>query len=84
MASESSERGREEGPAGAKPEGASSVSSRDQAYLGMLVAAGLWALFSAVTFARVVRLGERGLAWGWAASFAFSALAAAYCFGRLL
>jgi hypothetical protein len=50
----------------------------------MLVASGLWALFSAVTFARVVRLGERGLAWGWAASFAFSALAAAYCFGRLL
>ena len=62
----------------------SGVSSRDQAYLGVLVASGLWTLFSALTFARVVRMGERRLAWCWAASFTLSAVAAAYCFGRLL
>ncbi len=44
MASQPPERGRRE----AAEEGAPGVSSRDQAYLGVLVALGLWTLFSAL------------------------------------
>jgi hypothetical protein len=60
------------------------VSAREQAYLGVLIAAGAWAVLSAIAVAVSVRLQSEGFAWGWAASFALSALTAAYCFGRLL
>jgi hypothetical protein len=50
----------------------------------LLLAASIWALVSAIGAAISVGFGMRGLAWGWTASFLVSALAAAYCLGRLL
>jgi hypothetical protein len=50
----------------------------------VFLAASIWALVSAIGAAISVEFGTRGLAWGWTASFLVSALAAAYCLGRLL
>jgi hypothetical protein len=51
---------------------------------GLLVAASVIALFSAVVAPLCVKFEERGLAWFWAASFFGSALVAAYYMGKLL
>ncbi len=53
-------------------------------YFGMLLAAGVGALMSAFAMAASVELQSRVLAWGWLSVFVLSALASAYCFGRLL
>jgi hypothetical protein len=53
-------------------------------YFGLLVAASVLALFSAVVATLCVKFEERGLAWFWAASFFGSALVAAYCLAKLL
>jgi len=64
------------------------ITARTLDYFGLLVAASVIALFSAVVSAVVaslcVKFEERGLAWFWAASFFGSALVAAYCLGKLL
>lgn len=65
-------------------EGASSVSSREQAYFGVLVAASVWGLISALAADFSARLEFKTFARGWVASFVISALVAAYCFWRLL
>ena len=62
----------------------SGIPARAPDYLGLLVAASAWALLSALVTALCVRFEERGLAWFFAASFFGSALAAAYCLGKLL
>jgi hypothetical protein len=61
-----------------------SISARTFDYFGLLVAASVIALFSAVVATLCVKFEERGLAWFWAASFFVSALLAAYCLGKLL
>ena len=53
-------------------------------WLGLLVAASIGALFSALVTALCIKFEERGLAWFWAALFFGSALVAAYCLGKLL
>jgi hypothetical protein len=53
-------------------------------YFGWLEAASVWALVSAGVTAICLKHELRGLAWFWAAAFFGSALAAAYCLGKLL
>ena len=62
----------------------SAISARTLDYLGLLVAASIMALFSALVTAICVKFEERGLAWFWAASFFGSALLGAYCLWKLL
>ena len=63
---------------------AGSITARTLDYFGWLVAASVGALVSAVVTAICVKYEDRWLAWVWAAAFFGSALAAAYCLGRLL
>src|SRR5215208_1565068 len=53
-------------------------------YFGWLGVASVWALVSAVVTAMCFKYEERPPAWFWAAAFFGSALAAAYCLGKLL
>ena len=60
------------------------ITARTLDYLGLLVAASIMALFSALVTAICVKFEERGLAWFWAATFFGSALVGAYCLWKLL
>ena len=60
------------------------MRTREELYFTGLVVAAAWALTSALAVAASIEMEARGYAWGWARSFALSALGAAYCFGRLL
>ena len=60
------------------------MRTREELYFTGLVVAAAWALTSALAVAVSIEMEARRYAWGWAASFALSALGAAYCFGRLL
>jgi hypothetical protein len=60
------------------------ISARTFDYFGLLVAASVIALFSAVVATLCVKFEERGLAWFWAASFFGSALVGAYCLWKVL
>ena len=61
-----------------------SITARTFDYFGLLVASSVWTVASAVVTALCVKYEHRWLAWLWAASFFGSALAAAYCLGKLL
>jgi hypothetical protein len=61
-----------------------SITARTLDYFGLLVAASVFALLSAVVTAICARYEARGLAWLWAAAFFGSALVAAYCLEKLL
>jgi hypothetical protein len=63
-------------------EGGSAARTLD--YSGVLVAASIVALFSAVVATLCIKYELRGLAWFWAASFFGSVLVAAYCLGKLV
>jgi hypothetical protein len=60
------------------------ITARTFDYFGLLVAASIVALFSGVLATLCVKHELRGLAWFFAAAFFASALAAAYCLGKLL
>jgi len=60
------------------------ITARPLDYFGLLVAASIVALVSAVVASICVKFEQRGLAWFWAAAFFGSALVAAYCLGKLL
>ena len=60
------------------------ISARTLDYLGLLVAASIVALFSALVTAICIKYEQRWLAWFWAASFFGSALVGAYCLWKLL
>src|SRR5215212_5503753 len=60
------------------------ITVRTLDYFGLLVAASVGALGSAVVTAICVKYEERGLAWVWAAAFFSCALAGAYFLWRLL
>jgi hypothetical protein len=60
------------------------ITARTLDWLELLVAASAWALLSALVTAICVKFEERALAWFWAASFFVSAMAAAYCLGKVL
>jgi hypothetical protein len=65
---------------------AAMVSPESETYLGLLIMAAFWAVFSGA----VVALTEREAtpsqreAVGWTASFGAASLVAAFCFGMLL
>jgi len=63
---------------------AGGITARTLDYFGLLVAASVFALVSAVVTALCIKYEERGLAWVWAAAFFSCALAAAYFLWRLL
>jgi hypothetical protein len=60
------------------------ITTRTLDYFALLVGASVLALCSGVLATLCVKHELRGLAWFWAAAFVGSALAAAYCFGKLL
>jgi hypothetical protein len=60
------------------------ITARPLDYFGLLVAASVFALLSAVVTAICVRYEARGLAWLWAAAFSGSALVGAYCLWKLV
>jgi len=60
------------------------ITARTLDYFALLVAASVGALCSGVLATLCVKHEVRGLAWFWAVSFFASALAAAYCLGKLL
>jgi len=60
------------------------ITARPLDYFGLLVAASIVALCSAVLATLCVKHELRELAWFFAAAFFGSALAAAYCLGKLL
>jgi hypothetical protein len=60
------------------------VGPEDELYLGLLIIAAFWALFSGAVVLLNIHEGSQRSAWHWAASFAASSLVAAYYFWRLL
>jgi len=60
------------------------VSSESETYLGLLIMAAFWALFSGAVVAVSEREASQREALGWVASFAAASLVAAFCFGVLL
>jgi hypothetical protein len=60
------------------------MSAAEETCLGLLVMAGLWAVFSGACVVASAHTRERRASWGWASSFLAASLVAAYCFGRLL
>ena len=60
------------------------VSSESETYLGLLIIAAFWALFSGAVVALIEREASRSEALSWVASFAAATLVAAFCFRMLL
>ena len=60
------------------------ITARTLDYFGLLLAASVFALVSAVVTALSIKHQERWLAWFWTAAFFSFALAAAYSLWRLL
>jgi hypothetical protein len=61
-----------------------SITARTLDYFALLVGASIVALCCGVLATLCVKHELRGLAWFWAVAFFASALAAAYCLGKLL
>jgi hypothetical protein len=64
--------------------GGSITAARTLDYFALLVGASIVSLCCGVLATLCVKHDLRGLAWFWAAAFFASALAAAYCLGKLL
>lgn len=63
---------------------ASAVEREDETYLGLLIIAAFWALFSgAVVLLSIHEMAQRS-AWRWATSLVVASLVMAYCFWKLL
>jgi hypothetical protein len=60
------------------------IIARTLDYFGLLVAASVFALVSAVVTALCIKYEERVLAWFWTAAYFSCGLAAAYFLWRLL
>ena len=60
------------------------VSSESETYLGLLIMAALWALFSGAVVALIEREASRRETLSWVVSFAAGTLVAAFCFEMLL
>src|SRR5215207_8132066 len=59
-------------------------SPESETYLGLLIMAAFWAVFSGAVVAVSEREASQREALGWVASFAAASLVAALCFGLLL
>ena len=60
------------------------MNTQEEVYLGLLVLATLWALFSGAWVVASSHAGQRTASGVWASSFGAASLVAAYCFGMLL
>ena len=60
------------------------VSAESETYLGLLIMAAFWAVYSGAVVAVSEREASQREALGWVASFAAASLVAAFCFGLLL
>ena len=60
------------------------MTPAEETYLGLLVIAVFWALFSGACVVAYVHESQRTASWAWASSFLAASLVAAYCFGRML
>jgi hypothetical protein len=60
------------------------MSTQEEFYLGLLVLAILWVLFSGACVVATTHAGQRTAAGVWASSFGAASLVAAYSFGMLL
>ena len=60
------------------------VSSESETYLGLLIMAAFWALFSGAVVAVSEHEASQSEALSWVVSFAAATLVAAFCFGMLL
>jgi hypothetical protein len=60
------------------------TAARTLDYFALIVGASIVALCCGVLATLCVKFEQRGLAWFFAAAFFASALAAAYCLGKLL
>ena len=63
---------------------AAMVSPDSETYLGLLIMAAFWALFSGACVVACSQAGQRTASGVWASSFGTASLVAAYCFGMLL
>jgi hypothetical protein len=63
---------------------AAMISSESETYLGLLIFAAFWAVFSGAVVAVSEREASQREALCWVASFAAASLVAAFCFGLLL
>jgi hypothetical protein len=55
----------------------------EDTYVGLLIMAVLWAIFSGACVAATTHARQRRASWGRASSFVAVSLGAACCFGRL-
>jgi hypothetical protein len=62
---------------------AAMVSAESETYLGLLIMAAFWAVFSGAVVALTEREASQREALGWVASFVAASLVAAFCFGML-
>jgi hypothetical protein len=60
------------------------ASSESETYLGLLILAAFWGLFSGAVVAVSEHEASRRAALSWVVSFAAGTLVAAFCFGMLL
>jgi uncharacterized membrane protein HdeD (DUF308 family) len=60
------------------------MTPAEETYLGLLIMAGLWAIFSGACVVATAQARQRSAYRFWASSFGVASLVAAYCFGRLL
>jgi hypothetical protein len=63
---------------------AAMASPESETYLGVLIMAAFWAVFSGAVVAVSEREASQREAVGWVASFGAASLVAAFCFGMLL
>ena len=60
------------------------VIAVEETYVGLLIMAVLWAIFSGACMVATTHARQRRASWGWGSSFVAASLVAACCFGRLL
>jgi hypothetical protein len=56
----------------------------EETYVGLLIMAVLWAIFSGACVVATTHARQRRASWAWASSFVAASLFAAYFFGRML
>ncbi len=56
----------------------------EETYVGLLIMAVFWAIFSGACMVATTHARQRRASWGWVTFFVAASLFAAYFFGRML
>ena len=56
----------------------------EDTYVGLLIMAVLWAIFSGACVVATIKARQRRASWAWTSSFLAASLFAAYFFGRIV